>query len=88
MNPIAALHVHMKHTADGDELCGIQRKALSDCGIGISSLSKCKRDLTLHLTDPELVYSSCVSLLRGNDNKQPVPLGAVIVTHVSVFGFM
>ena len=50
-------------------------------------MSTKKRDFTLHLAAPELEYSACVSLLRKNDNKQPISLGAVAVTLVSVCGF-
>ena len=87
MNPDVVLRMQMKPTADGDELCEILRKALSDCAIGISSLSMKKRDFTLHFATPEFAYSACVSLLLISDNKQPIPIGAVAVTLVSVCGF-
>ena len=77
MNPDVVLRMQMKATADGDELCEILREALSDCGIGISSLSIKKRDFTLHFATLESAYSACVLLLCSNDNKQPIPFGAV-----------
>ena len=88
MDPTVALRIHMKPTADGNELCGILRKALSDCGIWISRLSKENHDFTIHFETPKLEYSACVSLLRRNYNKQSIHLGEVIVTLVSVCGLM
>ena len=72
----------------GMSLEGTLRKVLSDCGIGISSFSKDKRDFTLHFAALEFVYSACVSFLHSNENKQPIPLSSVTVTLVSVYGFM
>ena len=87
MNPDVALHMQMKPTADGDELCEILSKALSHCGIGINSLSLKKRDFTLHFATPESAYYACVSLLCNSVKKQPISLEAVPVTLVSVCGF-